>query len=67
MGMERGTWLQCQHCGHIYHVDKEVPMEYMYVRAYCACCNKYERHLNCGDQLEDAYYYYNPNLDERYY
>lgn len=65
--MERGTWLQCQHCGYIYHVDKEVPMKYMYVNAWCPHCAEYARHLNCGSQAEDVYYYYNPNLDDRIY
>lgn len=63
---EQGTWLQCTHCGHIYHIGARVPIDRLYVASACPRCDA-EVGLNCGDKREDVYLYYDPALDERFY
>ena len=65
-GRDKGCWVQCTQCGHIYWTEEDVPIEKLYVASGCARCG-HGRGLNCGDKKEDVYSYYNPNLDERYY
>ena len=64
---DRGNWIQCTKCGHIYFVEEEVPIEKLYVASVCARCGEYGNGLNCGSDQSEIYTYYNPNMDERYY
>lgn len=64
---EKGCWIQCQQCGHIYWVDIDVSIDKLYVASVCARCGEYGNNLNCGDKEEDIYIYADPVLDERYY
>ena len=65
-GRNKTTWLQCQTCGEIYQIQREVPIEQLYVAAHCPNCGL-AIGLNLGYQQEDLYYFYNVNLDRRHY
>lgn len=60
------TWIQCLNCGHVYVIERKIPMSISVIRSHCTRC-EYEKGLNCGyneiDVLELKDYY----LDERYY
>ena len=60
------TWVQCQHCGKIYQVNKKIPITASIVRTECPRCESYSG-LNVGNNEEDIYLYMNPNVDERYF
>lgn len=62
----RGIWVQCCHCGHIYHADIKIPIDRLYVTSVCPRCD-HEKGLNCGDDINDIYMYCDPVMDERYY
>lgn len=62
----KGTWIQCQHCGEIYYIKESVPTDQLYIEVVCAKCGC-EQGLNCGDQREDVFLYYDPVFDARYY
>jgi transcription elongation factor Elf1 len=59
------TWVQCQCCGYLYQIDETISINKSIVNYVCPKCG-YKHALNCGN-YEDIYYYYNVNLDERYY
>lgn len=63
----KGVWIQCQHCGHIYHIDQDVPIDKLYVACVCPKCDEYGKGLNCGSDESDIYRYMNVNVDPRYY
>ena len=65
-GRKQGTWIQCQKCGHIYCIEARVSTDKLYVLSECPKCG-HHKGLNCGDNKDDLYLYYNPVLDERYY
>ncbi len=63
------SYVQCQACGHLHKV-KEVLMseDYLYTeQIYCPKCRDGTKHLWCGENETDIYYYYNLNTDPRYY
>lgn len=60
------TWIQCQNCGNLYLIDKNIPIDVSIVRSECPRCGEYSG-LNVGDNEEDYYLYMNPNVDERYF
>ena len=61
------TWIQCQHCGHIYCVKENVPIDKLYVACVCPKCDEYGKGLNCGSDESDVYKYMCENVDPRYY
>ena len=65
-GKEKGCYIQCQTCGHVYWLEEDVPIDKLYVASICARCG-HGRGLNCGDKEEDIVVYADLNLDERYY
>ena len=67
MTKEKGTYIQCQHCGAIYHIDRTVPIDKMYVASTCPECNEYGKGLNCGSNKDDLYELMDINSDPRYY
>ena len=62
-----GTWVQCTHCGEIYHIDVRVSIDKLHVECYCPKCREHTRAINCGNNKDDVYALYDPILDERYY
>lgn len=66
MNGKEQTYIQCQNCGHLYTVQKKIPISASIIKAKCPKC-EYERGLNCGDKEEDIYMCYNVNLDPRWY
>ena len=60
------TWVQCQHCGKIYKIQQRLPASALLVKAECPTCNGTTA-LNCGEDEDDVYLFYNANLDNRYY
>ena len=65
-GKNNFTRIQCQTCGQIYDVPYEVSIDKLYVMADCPECG-IAIGLNLGNEEEDTYYFYNANLDPRYY
>ena len=63
---DKGCWVQCSHCGYVYWIEEEVPIDKLYITSVCARCG-HDRGLNCGDKKEDIYVYCDPYLNERYY
>ena len=67
MGAEKEkTWLQCTNCGHIYIVERKIPIEKSIVASYCKRCG-HGRALNCGYSEDDLSELKDSFLDERYY
>ena len=64
-GKGTGSYAQCQCCGKIYQANENISVEKTIVNLECPRCG-YCRALNCGNE-EDIYYFYNVNLDEKYY
>ena len=60
------TWIQCLNCGHIYIVERKIPISVSVVKSECPKC-EWSKGLNCGNKEEDVYYFYDPGLDERYF
>lgn len=65
-GRKKKTFVQCQTCGKIFQVPYEVPIDKLYITTECSNCGQTQG-LNLGDKEEDIYFYYNVNLDDRYY
>lgn len=63
---ERGVWIQCQSCGNIYHIEKDVPIDQLYVASTCPKCNG-KKGLNCGSDKNDIYLFYDCTKDPRWY
>jgi hypothetical protein len=63
----QGCWIQCQHCGHLHHIDQDVPIDKLYVACICPKCDEYGKGLNCGSDKSDVYKYMCENVDPRYY
>lgn len=63
---KQGCWVQCVNCGKIHHIQEAVPIDKLYVECTCPKCGHYKG-LNCGENKESIYLYYDPTLDERYY
>lgn len=63
---DKGCWIQCSQCGHIYWIEEDVPIDKLYVTSVCPRCDN-NVGLNCGDDENDIYVYMNENLDPRYY
>ena len=61
-----GTYIQCTECGAIYWIDREVPIDRLYVDAYCGKCEN-ERGLNLGSDEDCIYELMDINIDPRYY
>ena len=66
-GKDRGCWIQCQVCGHIYWTEEDVLIDKLYITSDCPGCGEYGIGLNCGDDQDDIYEYMNLNFDPRYY
>lgn len=64
---KRGTWIQCQNCGEIYHIKESVPIDKIYVACVCPRCDEYNKGLNCGSDRNDIYLYMNETFDPRQY
>jgi hypothetical protein len=67
MAKERGTYVQCQHCGEIYFIKESVPTEQLYVASECPRCGEYDKGLNCGSNEDYIYEFMNVVVDPRYY
>lgn len=63
---KRKYHIQCQTCGIIYTVQRNIPFEEMYVKTNCPNCGIVTG-LNLGDNENDVYIYMNENVDPRYY
>ena len=63
---EDGSYIQCLNCGNIYITERKVPISVSIVKCECPRCH-HGKGLNCGDDKDEVYYYYDPSLDERYY
>ena len=65
--MDDKAWIQCQVCGHLHEVKIRLPEDNLYIYEYCPKCRDETKSLYCGENKADAYFYYNANLDPRYY
>ena len=64
---KEGTYVQCQNCGHIYYIEKNIPINKLYIASFCPRCKEYVNGLNCGNNKDDLYLFTNVNVDPRYY
>ena len=60
------TWLQCTNCGCIYIIERQIPIEKVFIDLYCNKCGN-GRALNCGYSEDDLSILKDAFLDERYY
>lgn len=69
--MGDAVWVQCQNCGKLHRVkskDASISNDGLYTEPiWCPKCRDGTKHLNCGEDETEIYYYYNANLDSRYY
>ena len=65
--MQERTYIQCQKCGHVYHIETNIPIDKLYIASVCPGCGEYGKGLNCGNSEDDIYLYANINVDPRYY
>ena len=69
--MSGEVWVQCQNCGKLCRVESKnvsVLDDDLYTDPiWCSCCKNYTKHLDCGNDEVDIYFYYNVNLDPRIY
>ena len=65
-GKKQGNWIQCQNCGEIYRAPYTIEISKLYVEAQCPVCEN-DVGLNLGMEKDDLYYFYNANMDNRYY
>lgn len=61
------TYIQCQHCGHVFQIEQNVPIDKLYITSFCPRCGKYEKGLSCGNSKDDVALYIDINADPRYY
>ena len=60
------TYIQCQSCGKIYQVNRNISINVSITRTECPRCHSHSG-LNCGNDESEIYLYLNPNVDERYF
>ena len=60
------TWVQCLNCGHIYILERKIPISISVVKVECPKC-EWEKGLNCGYNKMDVMELKDPYLDERYF
>ena len=68
--MKDDVFVQCQVCGKLYRAKSEdvsISDEDLYIKIFCPKCRDDTDHLWCGENETEIYYYYNANLDSRYY
>ena len=66
--MKEEGWGQCQVCGALHKIKtKDASDEDLFIDEYCPRCRDGTKHLWCGEDETEIYYYYNANLDPRYY
>lgn len=65
------VYVQCQTCGHLHKVESKkasLADDDLYTKPlFCPRCRNDTKHLWCGENLADIYFYYNANLDSRMY
>ena len=69
--MGEKVWIQCSKCGTLHRVKSNVASisdDDLYTELiWCPKCRDETKHLNCGVDETEIYYYYNANLDQRMY
>ena len=65
--MGEDGWVQCQVCGALYKTKVHISEDDLYIEVHCPKCRDDTKHLYCGEDETEIYYYYNANLDQRYY
>lgn len=66
--MKEKNFFQCQECGCVHYIETEYDIDNeMYEQLICVKCNKRATHLWVGNDPNDFYELYNPNLDERFF
>jgi len=63
---EEKTWVQCLNCGHIYIIERKIPIAISIVKSWCPKC-EHNHALNCGYSEMDLMELKDPYLDERYF
>lgn len=56
------TFLQCQSCGYIYAISKDIDYDILYVSSCCPRCHDYLA-LNVGSNKDDISLYLNENIE----
>jgi phage FluMu protein Com len=66
--MSGEVWMQCQHCGKLHQQKIQYNIEEdFYIKVWCPGCRDDTSHLICSEYEDEIYFYYNANLDERFY
>ena len=66
--MREEGWVQCQICGELHKIKiHNLSDDNLYITAQCPNCRDETKHIYCGEDEADIYYYYNVNVDPRYY
>ena len=60
-------WVQCQVCGELHKVKIQLSEDGLYIDEWCPKCRDETKHIWCGEDETEIYYYYNANLDSRYF
>lgn len=64
---KQSIW-QCSVCGNILKTKEDINItDDLYITMKCSKCRDDTPHLFCGNDEKDLYYYYNVNIDPRYY
>lgn len=61
-----GSFVQCQYCGNIYYTEQEISSDDFIINVLCPNCG-HRRALNCGENREDIYLFYDHTKDPRGY
>lgn len=66
--MKQRHYFQCQKCGCVHYIETEYNIDgEMYEQLMCMECGEVSSHLWVGNDPNDLYDLYNPNLDERFF
>lgn len=68
MGEEGWVQCQCQVCGELHKTKiHNMSEDDLFIKEYCPRCRDETKHLWCGEDETEIYFYYNLNVDPRYY
>jgi hypothetical protein len=60
--------VQCQCCGTVHKTTiRNLSDDDLFIEQWCPRCRDETKHIYCGENVTDIYYYYNVNVDPRFY
>lgn len=61
------SWFQCQTCGTVFPIYRRYKKNTFFIDSYCSHCKETETILFLGNDRDNIYEFFNPNLDNRIY